>query len=713
LPSYAPARAAKLAGIFFAYLVACLAFAGRAHAADFTWTGAAGNGLFQDPNNWSPAGGPPDDVTDVAIFDQPRTQLVQLSNSVTIRQLLLPVDGTELTFQLDGWTLETTRADEPSVVLSPTTAGGNKLVITNGQVRARDVHAADSSVDFSSGLVRVGSNGLLHATNQLNVGSREGVSLSVVDGGQVIVDGTTKIGSSGTAHAIVSGDDSTLQTDWLIVGPTNPSVSHGMLTISDGGQLHTRNTRLGESASALTHLANITITGSGSTWINTQGVGGSSPAIDSVDVVNGGRFVTHNLSADRLHVADPGSVLQVTGELELGNVDAEFAHFELGARVTTGSIRMVRGGFFGGCSLLAESGAIIETGDVVVECPRTVHNFTIRGTGTRVALRDDASLSLGGDFLFNDTAYPGILSIEGGSLVSGRQLTQISAVGSLTLNNGMLQLRGDTNVEGEVNWIAGEFVQDAGTTISVQNGGELNIGNALTVPSNAVLEVLSYGRAFGHFTPTSPPSEVVAAGQVSTSAGAVIHMGGARFSESGRPMGVPRIAASDVHIVADSTLSGHGQVDADVLNEGLLKPSQLPDQLVLQRDFTQSASGVLQVDIKGTGAMEFDQLKVIDLAMLGGTLELVLDDTLEPQVGLAVPFLTYGSRSGEFDRIVMTPHLPEWRVSVNYDDTAGQASAVFMPIPEPAFGWPAAAGICAFAWRLKRRRRPRLGECRS
>jgi hypothetical protein len=296
-------------------------------------------------------------------------------------------------------------------------------------------------------------------------------------------------------------------------------------------------------------------------------------------------------------------------------------------------------------------------------------------------------------------------------LITGRQLTQLSMAGVLTLNDGTLHLRGDMFVEGRVNWRGGEFVQDPGTTVSIQNGGEFHVSDELLVPSNAVLEVLSYGRPFEGFPPQGPPSEVVAASRVATSAAATIRLGGRPFTESGRPMGVPRIAATDVHIVPNSTLSGHGEVDADVLNEGLIKLSQLPDQLVLQGDFTQNASGVLQVDIKGTGAMEFDQLKVIDLAMLGGTLELVLDETLVPQVGLAVPFLTYGSRSGEFDRIVTTPHLPEWRVSVNYDDTAGQASAVFMPIPEPALCWPAAVGIFAFAWRLTRRRRLRRATC--
>ncbi len=63
-------------------LVACLRFLPSALATDFTWLPPAG-GNFSTAGNWTPAGGPPDDTSDKAIFGPAATYTVLFSNDVT------------------------------------------------------------------------------------------------------------------------------------------------------------------------------------------------------------------------------------------------------------------------------------------------------------------------------------------------------------------------------------------------------------------------------------------------------------------------------------------------------------------------------------------------------------------------------------------------------------------------------------------------------
>src|SRR5262249_5794259 len=62
----------------------------------------------------------------------------------------------------------------------------------------------------------------------------------------------------------------------------------------------------------------------------------------------------------------------------------------------------------------------------------------------------------------------------------------------------------------------------------------------------------------------------------------------------------------------------------------------------------QAPSGVLQMEIAGTAAGQFDRLVVSGTANLGGTLDVVLLDGFIPPAGASFPILQYGSYTGSF-----------------------------------------------------------------
>ncbi len=132
----------RVAVSLFAFGTASLALAAHVQAADFTWTGAMGNGVFQDANNWSPSGGPPDESMDAAIFDQPGTYLVQLNGSLDNEQLRLPAGNTAITLDLNGSTYSLIRAGQPAILLAPPPEQTNQVTVLDGTVEATGIQVA-------------------------------------------------------------------------------------------------------------------------------------------------------------------------------------------------------------------------------------------------------------------------------------------------------------------------------------------------------------------------------------------------------------------------------------------------------------------------------------------------------------------------------------------------------------------------------------------
>src|SRR5262249_31017005 len=104
-------------------------------------------------------------------------------------------------------------------------------------------------------------------------------------------------------------------------------------------------------------------------------------------------------------------------------------------------------------------------------------------------------------------------------------------------------------------------------------------------------------------------------------------------------------------VITGGTVGGTGTITGNVLNtSGTFGPGSSPGILTINGDYTQSASGVLNIEIGGTIAAtpDFDQLIISGKATLDGTLNVSLINGFTPALGNNFQFMTYGSRSGDF-----------------------------------------------------------------
>jgi autotransporter-associated beta strand protein len=76
----------------------------------------------------------------------------------------------------------------------------------------------------------------------------------------------------------------------------------------------------------------------------------------------------------------------------------------------------------------------------------------------------------------------------------------------------------------------------------------------------------------------------------------------------------------NVAVGAAGTLRGHGTIDGNVMNNGIVRPGGSIGTLTIAGDYTQSSSGTLFVDVSPTAA---SQLKVSGTATLGGALNVL------------------------------------------------------------------------------------------
>ena len=106
------------------------------------------------------------------------------------------------------------------------------------------------------------------------------------------------------------------------------------------------------------------------------------------------------------------------------------------------------------------------------------------------------------------------------------------------------------------------------------------------------------------------------------------------------------------------TLSGSGTVNASVVNAAVVSPGSSPGTITINGNYTQTAEGVLQIELAGlTPGDELDQLVVNGQATLEGGLNVTFFNGFTPAFSDAFTILTYTSRSGSFAAVNL-PALP-------------------------------------------------------
>lgn len=96
-------------------------------------------------------------------------------------------------------------------------------------------------------------------------------------------------------------------------------------------------------------------------------------------------------------------------------------------------------------------------------------------------------------------------------------------------------------------------------------------------------------------------------------------------------------------------LFGNGTINANLINSALVKPGQSPGTISVSGNYTQTATGKLEIEIAGTAAgTQYDRFLVTGTATLDGDLAIVRLNNFSPSLSDTFEIVTYASRTGAF-----------------------------------------------------------------
>jgi Ca2+-binding RTX toxin-like protein len=312
------------------------------------------------------------------------------------------------------------------------------------------------------------------------------------------------------------------------------------------------------------------------------------------------------------------------------------------------------------------------SGDVV-DIPETVYtrppNITVS-----LWLQPTAAVPAGGVSLFADVTLSGAtrawsLSFDG----SGR--LQFSAGGVLPKTNPIpvgvwthvvASYDGDTARIYQDGLLVGSFGGQRPLTYDPA-GGLLRLGGSFF--KGYVDEVMLFDRAL-------TPAEVAA----------LANGGGVTYTQAGGTTtiegGGTILSPGDTFNLQGGTLTGSGTIDANLVNAARVAPGRSPGFIDITGDYTQTAAGVLSVEIAGRdpNVPQYDRLRVTGTATLDGTLHVDLLDGFQPTPGDEFVFVTSAGRTGQFAvHELPAPGGPQRRLTPIYDPLGLTVQAQQLP----------------------------------
>ncbi len=595
--------------------------------------------------------------------------------------------------------------------------GMGKLTVQNGAtVNARSLIAAASDLHGDGTIVAKG--GVFDANLQFDATSGTNKTLAFGSGGevQVNVDGTGFLGvghkgigsltitegvtiessrgivgnlagSEGTATVSGSG------TAWNNTGAlTIGEFGKGSLTITDGATVSNTTGNLGARSGS---DGEALISGTGSAWNNSGvltiagGVGGTVTPVGKLTVEAGGSVT----STDGRVGGSSGA-----GEALITGANSRWENsgtLTVGASGTSAKLTIADGAHVvsANANVSAGNGAAHAIGEVLV-------------TGAGSTWTNNDRLSVGeaktGSLTIADgatvTSTTGFIARGLGS-ASNPNISNVvvTGAGSALTMTGSLVLGGQTETaqsgntfgvltvkDGGTVAVGGSLVTHASDRVQLQSGGTIKANN-YQISRNGALGVLDW---------TGGTLDITDTLQVGPTSGYLLEI-----PELGLLTGGGRVVgnANSFGITAD----------ASVVNAGVLAPGNSPGTFSIFGDYTQLASGTLDIELGGLLAgVEYDQLLVSGNAFLNGTLSVSLFDDFTLSEGDSFNILTANQINDTFAGLAdgaTVGRFGDYNLIVSYSDTAVSLSAT--AVPEPSAIAVLAIGTIGLARRYQRRKR--------
>src|SRR5262249_15996432 len=114
--------------------------------------------------------------------------------------------------------------------------------------------------------------------------------------------------------------------------------------------------------------------------------------------------------------------------------------------------------------------------------------------------------------------------------------------------------------------------------------------------------------------------------------------------------GMLSLLAPSTVFLTGGLLTGRGTINGNVVNAAELQPGDSPGVLTINGNYTQTADGILEVEIGGpTVGSQYDRLAINGTASLAGTLNVIILNGFVPPTGTAFSVLTFRAHRGDFD----------------------------------------------------------------
>jgi filamentous hemagglutinin family protein len=437
---------------------------------------------------------------------------------------------------------------------------------------------------------------------------------------------------------------------------------------------------------------------SGTLDINTGTVNlaGGGTSVGTFDAAGGS---TINFSGGTHNLGD-GSSLMGAGSFGYTGGTLNLAGTTTGTTLAAGTTLSANSQTFGGAGKLVNlgtfnladstvTGSLTNQGTLNASGTSAISNLDIAGgsvTGT-------GTVTSSGTVNLNSGTLGGALNLNANSVFNWLGGT-MDGTGTTTVGPGAaLWISGAANKEfrtrtltnnGVGTWLdIGAITRTGGTDGTFNNAGTLDIqtdaGFTHGIFNNTGTLTKSAGALSGQPFNFSNGS-FNNSGTVNVNAGALNFAGGCTQSAGSLVLAGGNISGN--LIVNGGTLGGAGMIAGNVTNNsGALTVGASPGTLTINGNYTQGATGVLNVELGGTvQGVSYDLLQVTGAASLNGTLNVSLFGGFVPASGNTFGFMTYASRTGDF----ATLNLPASPALTPQPNTLLYQLAVVAPLSAPA-----------------------------
>lgn len=601
----------------------------------------------------------------------------------TISGEIVTFNGAEVTLQ-PGSTLAVTATNQWAPGTSIAMGAGSKLTLATATFNGPAAIEGPGSLTFTHGS-SVQSHLKIDTETFDWDGGTAGNTHSIANGVVFTIE-TTALDDDGDMddNILISGNGASLivnsQPKWTMQGTlTTNSFAVGTATIggsstmalgSTGVMNVNGNTNLAgrvafedDSTTVIAQTAKLTLKGG---TIDSPNVisGGSingtgTLAMDAGQTLRGHGVINANIvNAAEGQLLAAGGELTVNGAINdigvLGTADADGVLHIPGAWSTgvAVDVRLAGGELKGGLVTVANATGIRGKGLVSA---RLVNNTLLQADGGTLAF-GTADNDNDWDGLAND----GALSAINGSTLELRDNAQFNFFGAATATGGSrIRAKGFG-----LNLATGSSLQLSNSVFESQRGS--TIGGDIVVASgpHSTLEVTP-----NYFLTLEDSAKVTLNGDLRILNNNIRIEAGALFAGAGA-----LVIPNGSHLVADA----NAKVDVLLEMGGAFRPAGF-DAVgrVDVKDYQQSATGALFIELTGTGLNQFDRLLVNGTAQLAGNLDLDIDGGFIPTAGQTFSFLTASNGVfGTFDNVDVSGMPAGLAFHVNYLANAVQLQVV-------------------------------------